>query len=102
MQPKLKRVRRRPVHYKVSFFKKLTDSTGHQFDVLQGRVDVHSDRKSRALRKARLRFAGLKNVVEWSLRADYEKVELIADREQISDKMYPLGLGSLDHLLQLS
>jgi hypothetical protein len=76
--------KRRRSKYRVSFYKKLTDSTGHPVDVPQGVVEVHSDRKSRAIRKARLRFAGLKNVAVWSLRADYEKMELVADSEQIT------------------
>jgi hypothetical protein len=29
--------------YRVSFFKKLTDSTGHPFDVSQGIVEVRGD-----------------------------------------------------------
>jgi hypothetical protein len=42
--------------YRENFFKKLTDSAGHPFDVCQGVVEVQSDRGSRAVRKAQLRL----------------------------------------------
>lgn len=67
--------------YRVSFFKRLTDSTGHPVDAPQGIVEVQGDRKSRAIKKARLQFARLKDVAAWSLRADYEKVDIVADGE---------------------
>ncbi len=50
--------------YRVSFFKKLTDSTGHPVDVIQGAVEVDGDRKSRAINAARRKFAELKGVRE--------------------------------------
>ncbi len=65
--------------YRVSFFKRLTDSTGHPSDVCQGTVEVDGDRKARALDAARRRFAELKDVVAWTLRADYAKVEVVGN-----------------------
>jgi hypothetical protein len=63
--------------YRVSFFKRLTDSTGHQFDAIQGAVEVEGYRKSRAILSARRKFTKMKDVQSWSLRADYERVDVI-------------------------
>jgi hypothetical protein len=91
--------------YRVSFFKRLTDSTGHPVDVPQGSVEVHGDRKSRAVRAARQRFAELKSVRTWTLRADYENVEIIANRKCPLNSQLPsklrLGMGSLDDLFDM-
>ena len=63
--------------YRVSFFKNLVDSYGHPVDACQGVVEVRAPSEDRALELARQRFAKLKYVRSWSLRADYEKVELL-------------------------
>jgi hypothetical protein len=68
--------------YRVSFFKRLTDSNGHPFDPCQGVVEVRAPSEGCAIEQARLRFAELSEVGEWSLRADYEKVELLASRKR--------------------
>lgn len=70
--------------YRVSFFKKLTDSTGHAVDARQGAVRVSASSEDRAIEAARLKFAELKDVSTWSLRADYEKVELLPSRGRTS------------------
>jgi hypothetical protein len=67
--------------YHVSFFKTLTDSTGHLFNPCQGTVEVHAPDEGRAIAVARTRFAELKDVVVWSLRADYEKVKVLPNRK---------------------
>lgn len=64
--------------YQISFYKKLTDSTGHPVDAWQGAVDVRAPSENRAVELGRLRFAELKDVGTWSLRADYAKVEKLA------------------------
>jgi hypothetical protein len=66
--------------YRVDFFKKLVDSTGHPFDVPQGIVEVRGDTKSHAIEKARRKFAQIKSVRDWSLRADYEVVNAVTER----------------------
>ena len=63
--------------YRVSFFKGLLDSTGHPFDVCQGVVAVRAISGKVAVDDARQIFAELKDVRIWSLRADYEGVELV-------------------------
>ncbi len=62
--------------YRVSFFKRLVDSYGHRVDPCQGVVEVRAADQDRAIELARQQFAELKDVAHWSLRADYEKVEL--------------------------
>ena len=48
--------------YRVSFFKQLTDSTGHPFDACQGAVEVRAPSQDRAIELARQMFAELKDV----------------------------------------
>ncbi len=62
--------------YRVSFFKRLVDSYGHRVDACQGAVEVRAADQEHAIESARQRFAELKDVAHWSLRADYEEVEL--------------------------
>ncbi len=66
--------------YHVSFFKRLTDSTGHPVNAWQGAVDVRASDEERAIELGRQRFAEIKDVSEWSLRADYEIVEPVVAR----------------------
>jgi hypothetical protein len=63
--------------YRVSFFKYLVDSTGHPFDVCQGVIEIRAMSREAAVGDARRIFAELKNVKDWSLRADHEDVELV-------------------------
>ncbi len=74
--------------YRVSFFKNLTDSYGRPVDACQGSVEVRAPGQGRAIELARQRFAELKDVEVWSLRADYEKVELLASRKRASNRAY--------------
>lgn len=66
--------------YRVSFFKNLTDSTGHTVDACQGVIEVHAPNEERAIDEARIEFAELKQVITWRLRADYAKVERLRKR----------------------
>jgi hypothetical protein len=70
--------------YRVSFFKKLTDSNGHPVDAWQGAVEVRAPSPDGAVELARPRFAEIKDVGTWTLRADYETVELLASRKRVS------------------
>ena len=69
--------------YRVSFFKKLVDSTGHAFEPCQGVVDIRAIGQRRAIENAKLKFAEIKHVGDWSLRADYASVELFPARKRI-------------------
>ena len=69
--------------YRVSFFKKLTDSTGHPVDEARGPKFVLP------AGMAQLSLPGpgspkIKDVGTWTLRADYETVELLASRKRVS------------------
>jgi hypothetical protein len=66
--------------YRVSFFKKLIDSTGHPVDACQGVIEVRAPTKDRAIKLAKNAFANSKDVLIWSLRADYETVEQLPHR----------------------
>jgi hypothetical protein len=65
--------------YRVSFFKRLTDSTGHEVDAIQGAVEVEGHQKSRAILSAQSKFAKMKDVQSWSLRADHVRVDVITN-----------------------
>jgi hypothetical protein len=69
--------------YHVCFFKRLVDSNGHPVDAYQGEVDICADDQDRAVALARRQFAAIKDVKDWSLRADYERVELLASRKPV-------------------
>ncbi len=72
--------------YYVSFFKRLVDSNGRCVDACQGAVEVRAADRDNAIKLARKKFAELKDVMDWSLRADYEKVELLEARKRVSKR----------------
>lgn len=61
--------------YRVSFFKRLADSTGHAVDACQATLEVDALNKQLAIEAARRRFAESAQVGKWWLRADYTTVE---------------------------
>ena len=83
--------------YRVSFFKRLIDSSGHQADPCQGIVEVHASCADSAIETARPRFAELADVNGWWLRADYEKVELLPLRKRISNSAWFRNRGDVSH-----
>ena len=78
--------------YRVRFFKKLVDSTGHAVDACQGVLEVRASSESRAIEIARARFAEMGQIKAWWLRADYETVELLPGRKRISQRAWPRTL----------
>ena len=68
--------------YRVSFFKKVADSTGHLFNPVQGAIGVRAENANRAVELARLEFAKQKQVGSWTLRADSEHAELLPGRKR--------------------
>jgi len=62
--------------YRVSFFKRLADSTGHAVDACQATLEVSAHSEQQAIITARRRFAEDADVGTWSLRADYETAVL--------------------------
>jgi hypothetical protein len=78
--------------YRISFFKRLTDSTGHPASPCQGVVEVRASSEDRARELARQRFAGLARVSTWSFRADYEKIELLSTRKRVSNSVWRRSL----------
>jgi hypothetical protein len=57
--------------YRVSFFKRLVDSSGHPSAPEQGAIEVHAASEDEAVELARLKFAKIKDVCSRSHRADY-------------------------------
>ena len=80
--------------YRVAFYKRLVDSNGHPVDACQGVVEVRGPNKERARTDARLRFAELKGVSPWSLRADYEIVETLHTRKRVSAVVWTKSLAT--------
>jgi hypothetical protein len=83
--------------YRVHFFKTLFDSTGHRADPCQGIVEVHGETRDHAIANAKLRFAELKGIEDWSLYADYHVVEELPARKRVSRSVWTKSLG--DHSL---
>ncbi len=81
--------------YRVSFFKRLLDSTGHRTDACQGIVEVRGATRDDAVEHARHRFAELKGITRWSLYADYDEVEELPARKRTSRSVWKNSLS--DH-----
>jgi hypothetical protein len=73
--------------YRVSFFKRLVDSSGHPRATEQGAVEVHAVSEDDAIKRARLKFAKIKGVSSWSFRADYHEAALLSGRTRHSGKV---------------
>ena len=71
-------------NYRVSFFKRLVDSTGHSVNACQGVVEIGAISRETAIGDAKRTFAELKGVKDWSLRADYEEVKPLPAAKQRS------------------
>jgi hypothetical protein len=64
--------------YRVTFFKNLVNSNGHQFKCQQGMVEIHCARnRERALEAAQRRYERAKNVGNWTIYADIAELEAI-------------------------
>ena len=66
--------------YRVTFFKNLVNSSGHEFKCPQGTVEVRRARdRIRALRAAERRYERSRRVNSWTLCADSAEMEAVAD-----------------------
>jgi hypothetical protein len=72
---------RKPMNqlYRICFFKKLVDSTGHPVDACQDDLKILASAQERAIDDARVMFAKRREIPHWSLHADYETVELLPE-----------------------
>lgn len=66
--------------YRVCFFKRLVDSTGHPVDACQDDLRILASAQEQAIEDARLAFAKRREIPHWSLHADYETVEVLPER----------------------
>jgi hypothetical protein len=61
--------------FQITFFKYLTNSTGHPFKCVQGEVTVRNAASAqRAFEAAEHQFAHSRGVANWTLRADTEEL----------------------------
>lgn len=66
--------------YRVTFFKNLVNSNGHEFKCPQGTIEVRRARdRIRALRAAERRYERSQKVSSWRLRADSAEMEAVTD-----------------------
>ena len=64
--------------YRVSFYKKLTNSYGMPFNVCQRSIEIHRARTpERAVAAAKFRFERRESVSKWFLYADYVEVDAL-------------------------
>ena len=64
--------------YRVTFFKNLANSSGHQFHCQQGTIEIRRARsRERALQAAKRRYERAKKVRDWNLYADVAELEVI-------------------------
>jgi hypothetical protein len=66
--------------YRVTFFKNLVNSSGHEFKCLQGTIEIRSARAHmRALRAAERRYKRSKQIHSWRLYADSAEMEALTN-----------------------
>lgn len=70
--------------YRISFFKKLLDSTGHPVDACQASLEIKAASQERAIETARQVFAEESHIPAWFLYADYHTVELLGSSRERS------------------
>ena len=64
--------------YRVTFFKNLVNSNGHESKCQQGKIDIRRARSDeRALNAAHRRYERAKSISHWTLFADVAEVEAI-------------------------
>jgi len=80
--------------YRVSFYKKLTDDTGHPAEPCQGVVEVHGKDRKCVIENAKRRFADLKGATDWSLYADYVIAKVVPKHTRVSGSFPPKGLSA--------
>ena len=64
--------------YRVTFFKNLLNSNGHEFKCQQGTIEIRRARsRKRALQAAQRRYERAKKIGNWTLYADVAELEAI-------------------------
>ena len=63
--------------FRVKFFKKIADATGHEHKMCQREFDVDAASEGEAMEKAKSLFSSAEHSEDWSLRADVIEVELL-------------------------
>ena len=63
--------------YRVKFFKKVADATGHEHKMCQREFDIEAESEAAAVEEGKALFSTAEHSSEWSLRADSIEVETI-------------------------
>ena len=64
--------------YRVTFFKNLINSSGHEFKCQQGSIDIRRARNDeRALQAAQRRYERAKKIDSWTLYADVAELDAV-------------------------
>ncbi len=77
--------------YRVSFFKRLANSIGHEIEACQRIIDIRAANRSNALKAACRRFAAHAGIKSWMQHADTAKIEYLNDEKnsRSDDSPYP-------------
>ena len=69
--------------YRVTFYKNLVNSNGHEFKCQQGSIDIRRARSDkRALQAAQRRYERAKKIGDWTLYADVAELERLGQYRQ--------------------
>ena len=63
--------------FRVKFFKKVADATGHEHKMCQREFDVEAQSEGDAIDEAKSLFSTAEDGGDWNLRADVIEVEVI-------------------------
>jgi hypothetical protein len=64
--------------YRVTFYKNLVNSNGHEFKCQQGSIDIRRARSDkRALQAAQRRYERAKKIGDWTLYADVAELDAV-------------------------
>ncbi len=68
--------------YRVSFFKRLANSIGHEIEACQRIIEIRAANRGNALKAACRRFAAHAGIKSWMQHADTAKVECLDDEKK--------------------
>ena len=82
--------------YRVTFFKNLVNSNGHEFKCQQGSIDIRRARSDkRALKAAQRRYERAKKISDWTLYADVAELDAVETMATRCGSLSPLRTRSL-------
>lgn len=70
-------------HYQVSFYKEVTGDTGNEVDAVQAEIEVEARDEAEAMRLAKQKFCGERQIIDWQVNAD--RIEIITRHHRDED-----------------